>query len=253
MIQLYDKNSIQENSALLEEWEQSAFHLLATKMTDREKPFPCIPAHQGFMLNHLRYAFLGDPRASATHKDLAALLKSYSECSRQTGKHASLIVFFKTPADLVQTHNIKDYERLFWSLLNGTSKLDEKEWPSHIPPNPAHHAWEFCFHQEQYFVYCATPGHVMRKSRSFPFFMLAITPRWVLEEFSAAVKTASKVKQSIRERLTAYDEVPPHSDLKWYGQSDNYEWKQYFLTDDDTSSSSCPFARYWKANQDNCP
>jgi uncharacterized protein len=251
MIQLYDKNTIQEKPDLLEEWEHSAFHEFSSKITDKEKPFPCIPAHQGFMLNHLRYAFLGDPREPAVHKQLASLLKSYGECSRETGKYTSLIVFFKTPDDLIQTHSIKDYESLFWSLLNGISELDEKEWPAHIPPDPAHHSWEFCFHEEQYFMYCATPGHVLRKSRSFPFFMLAITPRWVLKGFDAATNTAPKIKHSIRKRLAAYDEIPPHPDLKWYGQADNYEWKQYFLSDDDTSSSACPFARFWKTNQNN--
>lgn len=247
MIQLYSKNDIEENPSLLEEWEHSAFEHFSAKMKDKTKPFPCIPAHQGFMFNHFKYAFLKDPREPDAHKDLAEALKIYSSCSKEMGDYTSLIVFFNTPNDLLES-NVKEYESLFWSLLNGASEMDEKEWPAHIPTDPAHHEWEYCFHGDQYFIYCATPAHMKRNSRSFPFFMLAITPRHVLERFNHSTHTAPKIKQLIRERLAAYDEIPAHPELKWYGQADNHEWKQYFLSDDNTSLSSCPFARFRKNN-----
>ncbi len=63
-------------------------------MTDKNKPFPCIPAQHGFTANHLRYGFIGDPRDMSTSADFAALLKEYTECSRETGQYASFIVFY---------------------------------------------------------------------------------------------------------------------------------------------------------------
>ena len=99
--------------------------------------------------------------------------------------------------------------------------------------NPAHHKWEFCFDEEPYFVFCATPAHTLRKSRHFPFLLLAFQPRWVFEEINNSTAFGHKMKKLIRKRLIEYDAIPCHPDLKWYGQEDNHEWKQYFLSDDD--------------------
>jgi FPC/CPF motif-containing protein YcgG len=39
----------------------------------------------------------------------------------------------------------------------------------------------------------------------------------------------------------ANDGVPAHLSLKWYEQENNQEWKQYYLRDDETVPSKCPF------------
>ena len=62
-----------------------------------------------------------------------------------------------------------------------------------------------------------------------PVIMLAITPRWVLHHFSTSHPHADHIKTLIRERLTAYDQTPPHPNLKWYGQEDNFEWQTIFF------------------------
>jgi FPC/CPF motif-containing protein YcgG len=71
--------------------------------------------------------------------------------------------------------------------------------------------------------------------------MLAITPRWVLENFNASPTFAKKIKERIRKRLVNYDNIDIHPDLNSYGNENNYEWKQYYLRDDDTALSKCPF------------
>lgn len=243
MITLYDKNSLQRDITTLPTWQQNAFHSFILKMTDRGRPFPCIPAQHGFTFNHLRYGFVDDPRTPNASEQFAKLLKTYTECSKDTGKYASLILFIETPTELVEKATIQNFEHIYWSLLNQTSILDEKEWPKHIPNNPLENTWEFCFHNESYFVYCATPAHVKRQSRHFPCMMLAITPRWVLQEIMKSHKHSRKLRSLIRQRLTTYDKAPIHPSLKSYGQQENYEWQQYFLRDDETIPSKCPFSR----------
>ncbi|MNY47745.1 YqcI/YcgG family protein [compost metagenome] len=103
--------------------------------------------------------------------------------------------------------------------------------------------WEFCYDGERYFVYCGTPAHTARQSRSFPYFMLALTPRWVLDKWNAQPQKAAAVAPQIRARLAAYDAVPAHPELKPYGAEGNLEYKQYFLRDDDASPAKCPFHR----------
>lgn len=237
-------NAEQQEELSLLSWEKDALHAINEKLTNKEQPFPCIPATQGHTLNHFRYGFLGDPRNESTVKEFAELLKEYTKTSRQLGKYTSLIVFFETPEELTQSYSVEQFEQLFWRILTEVSALDEKEWPTHIPTDPHNPIWEYCFHQEQYFMYCATPAHENRKSRHFPYFMMAITPRWVLEQFNENKTLAAKIKENIRKRIVDYDSVPIHPDLNTYGKEDNFEWKQYFLHDDESSLTKCPYHRF---------
>ncbi|WP_433945670.1 YqcI/YcgG family protein [Paenibacillus sp. SN-8-1] len=238
---LYDNQMMEGHSVPPEDWQVAAYHAFAAKMTNKEDKFPCIPATLGFTHSHLRYGFVPDPRSPYAEQTMADLLRNYTERSRHFGKYTSLILFFDTPGDLRNKWSVEQYEALFWDLLSRTVREDKREWPQHIPVDPSDHVWEFCFHEESYFVYCATPAHTRRQSRYFPFFMLALTPRWVLVEFNKLPKQTQMIKPLIRQRLKTYDTIGPHPDLKLYGDADNYEWKQYFLRDNDTTAPSCPF------------
>lgn len=229
----------------LQEWESQALEKFFAKLSDKQNPFPCIPATIGFSLNHLRYGFVGDPRKESTIQELADLLESYTKLSRQFGKFTSLIVFYDTPESM-KDHSVEDFEQLFWKHLNGLSAMDDVDWPEEIPADPHDPIWEFCFHGEKYFMYCATPAHKNRKSRHFDVMMLAITPRWVLQEFNKSQSHAQSIKARVRKRLAKYDLTSIHPDLNTYGSEDNFEWRQYFLRDDDTTLSKCPYHRVLK-------
>ena len=224
-----------------EPWQTYAFESFKNKLTDRKNPFPCIPAVQGLSLGHLRFVFVDKPNDALDQKKLAKILKDYSLGYKEYGKYTSLIIFF----NYVGSFDIKDYEKLFWDQLTLLHRLDESSWPRHISPDPEHPTWEFCFQDVPYFVYCATPEHRHRKSRSFPFMLLALTPRSVFNEFRANEKHAEKIKAQTRKRLAAYDEVPIHPSLNTYGKNDNFEWKQYFLPDDQGVQGKCPFKHKW--------
>jgi uncharacterized protein len=233
----------------LQEWEKYAIEKFSEKMKDKEHPFPCIPATQGFALNHLRYGFLGDPRKESSITELAHLLSEFTNHSKEYGNYTSLIVFFETPMDIKKTYTVEQFEQIFWEHLSGLARVDQVDWPEHIPTDPQNPLWEFCYHGEQYFMYCATPSHQNRKSRHFNVYMLAITPRWVLTEFGKSEDYAKKIRKQVRKRLEKYDTIDIHPDLNTYGKEDNYEWKQYFLHDDESALSKCPFHRMMKEQQ----
>ncbi|KOP82983.1 YqcI/YcgG family protein [Cytobacillus solani] len=244
-MQLLEGKQIESVPYLLDQqWQYEAFKHFKEKMSDTNGPFPCIPATIGFKLNHFRYGFLGDPRLKETSAELAELLKTFGQNSKSFGHYTSLIAIFHTPEDLIRKYSLADYRLLFWSLLSEISKLDEREWPPHIPRDPEHHVWEYCFGGEQYFMYCATPSHKKRKTRHFPYFIFAITPRWVLVEFNSAIESAKKMREKIRERIVNYDTIEIHPDLNLYGSKGNFEWKQYFLSDDLSTPSRCPFTSF---------
>ncbi|MGM0847068.1 MAG: YqcI/YcgG family protein [Bacillota bacterium] len=238
-----------QEGSVLAHWQRDAIHHFADKMTSPKK-FPCIPATQAYALKHLRYGFAGSPASESTGGELAEILKQFSLSSREFGRYTTLVVFFDTPTALIETNTVEDFEFLFWKLLNQLNELDEINWPNHIPTEPEDSQWEFCFHGEQYFMYCATPLHKNRDSRYFPYMMMAITPRWVLQEFNSRPGYAGKVQKQIRKRLELYDEIDAHPELKKYGSQDNYEWKQYFLRDDDSALSKCPFHKMMNASKE---
>jgi FPC/CPF motif-containing protein YcgG len=240
---IFDQKELEQQYHPLKPWSQEAFKAFRDKMTDRVHPFPCIPAAMGFHFNHLRYAFIEEIEKVSSVSILASTLKTYGAISKSCGAYTSLIVFIKSSC----TYTIEEYEQLFWKVLAAVCELDEN--PGHLIQNPHHPAWEFCFHHEPYFVYCATPAHQKRKSRSFPYMMLAITPRWVLKHFHETYANTDLMKSRIRKRLGDYDDVPVHPELKWYGGEDNYEWKQYFLRDDETTLPACPFANLLNKKQ----
>ncbi|WP_412758814.1 YqcI/YcgG family protein [Metabacillus fastidiosus] len=236
---LYKDDSTNRNELM--KWEREALENFEAKMTDKEKPFPCIPATIGFTLNHLRYGFIGNPEEASTIYELAELLKEFSTSSKEFGKYTSLIVFYKIPHHIKNNYSIEQFEQLFWQQLNRLSAIDKVDWPNDIPTNPNNSIWEFCFHGGKFFMYCATPVHENRESRHFDTMMLAITPRWVLKEFNKSETYAKNIKTQVRKRLSKYDATSIHPDLNSYGVENNFEWKQYFLRDDDTSLSKCPF------------
>ena len=245
---VFDREWIEEQFDTLPLWQRSAYTDFAATIADEANTFPCIPARMGFLSNHLRYRFVGDPREEQSIKMLAQCLKDYTKASRTFGKYTTLTVFFHTPHDMQDSFEVADYQQLFWSILNNLTNLDEMNWPEGIPMEPTHHEWEFCFHGEPYFISCAPPAHKVRKSRHFSTLFRAIQPRWRFDAINDTTAFGRKIKKLIRQRIADYDTVPGHPDLKWYGQEDSYEWKQYFLSDDNHSPSKCPFLRMSQEN-----
>ncbi|MBM7602949.1 FPC/CPF motif-containing protein YcgG [Metabacillus crassostreae] len=245
---LFSKTDLDSANFTANDWRRLSYHAFSEKLSNKDTPFPCVPATHGFSTNQLRYGFVSDPRKKEAITELAELLKEYGENSRSYGPYTSLIILFETPEDIIENNTVEEFEELYWNILTNVSELDQSEWPENIPFDPGHHLWEYCFEGEQYFMYCATPKHVNRQSRSFPTLMFAITPRWVLDTFNAKPKRADKTKEIIRKRLGNYDSVDIHPDLKGYGEDDNFEWRQYFIRDDDKSLSKCPFLNKLKKN-----
>ncbi|SFF91309.1 hypothetical protein SAMN05216353_11372 [Halobacillus alkaliphilus] len=238
-MKLLTKTWIEEHISHLDSWKQNAFKDFSTMMNEKENLYPCVPGKQGFNSNSLRFGFADSPDSPHACKQASDYLRQYSKVSRVTGKYASLVLFFNTEK---QEGNIEYYQALFWKILNHIHAYDEKSWPGHIPLDPVQSAWEFCFHGEPYFVFCATPAHLNRKSRFFPYLLLAFQPRFVFDEINSETSQGRKLKNIIRTRLKNYDNSPIHPDLKWYGEEGNLEWKQYFLKDDNSSLSKCPFS-----------
>ncbi|MCK6076878.1 YqcI/YcgG family protein [Paenibacillus silvae] len=237
---LFSSADIEHNGEALDLWKKDAHHLFSKKMSDREARFPCIPATQAYALGHLRYGFINRSGKTTPAEQLSRVVQEYGASSRSFGDYSSLVIFFEQEE---HTEDVLTYEKSFWSLLSEIRDMDNTPWPEDIPEDPENPLWEFCYNDERYFVYCGTPAHTARQSRHFPYFMLAMTPRWVLDLWNEQPQRAAAIGPRIRARLAAYDTVPAHPELKQYGAEGNLEYKQYFLRDDDTAPTKCPFLR----------
>src|SRR5690606_1556113 len=99
---LLDKLWIDKQFETLPSWKQITYKYFTSMVADESNTYPCIPARQGFLTNHLRFSFVRDPRELNSAKELAEALREYGKCSRDTGKYASLVVFFEPSHDLLE-------------------------------------------------------------------------------------------------------------------------------------------------------
>ncbi|TYR80566.1 YqcI/YcgG family protein [Priestia megaterium] len=235
---LFNGSEIMESSHV-PDWGKTVFQHFRNDMLCEDNPFPCILGVEGFKKGLLRFSFASSPYHYQAIKHCANALTEYIHLFRTLGRYTSFVIFFEPE---YRNRSMAQYETMFWDTLTFLHQMDKKPWPEDIPKDPQDPLWEFCFHGEPIFVVCNTPIHELRKSRKSKSFMLTFQPRWVFEGMTADSKIGKQVKKTVRSRLEEYDNVTAHPNLRWYGDVENHEWKQYFLKDDNHETMlKCPF------------
>jgi hypothetical protein len=220
-------------------WSRPHFNELIDILLSAEKPFPCTFAVAGARRETLRFAFveaLDDPTAWAP---LVDILVSYLKSYRDLGRNTSLIVMFQTDD---KEQSLEKYHQRFWSILQYLHEHDPEPWPADLPADPDDPMWEFAFGGTPIFVVCNTPAHQSRVSRNGTNFLITFQPRWVFEHIGPETKQGRAVRKTIRKRLEDFDSMPPSHFLGDYGNTENREYRQYFLPDtNDSDVPRCPF------------
>ena len=236
--------SLQEARKQKEQWKNNVFEEFYTTMTNENEQFPCVFGTAGVKNQQVRYYFSNSSAENPDIKSLAKALEEYVKSSRKCGKNTSLVAFFNPCSD---TRSLSDYEKYFWHILQKLNHLDSSSWPNDIVEDPNHHLWEFSFSGEPTFVVCNNPAHKLRKSRYASTFMITFQPRWVFEFLQKPA--GQKSKKIVREILKSYDDIDVHPELGTYGDKNNKEWLQYYLSDsNETNGKKCPFQ--FKEKQD---
>lgn len=214
-------------------WQRIVFSEFEATLTSSARPFPCVFGVSGLKTGQLRFAF-PDPMTPAT---VGPLLSRYLSQARGFGRMTSLVLFAR-PGPV---QGIEDYRARFWELLDGLERDDPVPRPAGLPETLDHHLWEFCYAGEPIFVVCNSPAHVLRQSRRSTSFMVTFQPRWVFEGIlDSDDAQMHRALQGVRERLAAFDAIPPAPFLGKYGAPENREYRQYFI-DDTNTAPSCPF------------
>lgn len=125
----------------------------------------------------------------------------------------------------------QEHHAVAWALLQYLLDTDKASWPERIPADPDDPLWTFCFNDVQLFFNISTPVHQVLNSRRLSSCLtLVINPR---ENFDVVANSREKsgqlIRKKIRERVLEYNQgfVPP--ELGFFGDHDNFEWKQFQL------------------------
>ncbi|MDD2090571.1 YqcI/YcgG family protein [Pseudomonas guariconensis] len=151
-----------------------------------------------------------------------------------------LLVFLETEPD----STLAEQQALAWSVLQQVHELDPQPWPRTLPTDPHDSDWSFCFAGMALFINMNFPAHRQMKSRNLgAHIAFVINPRESFDEVaSAATESGRRIRARIRERVRHYNDGVVPDTLGFFGQEDNFEWRQYQLQEPGSlNPSRCPF------------
>lgn len=217
----------------VEPWKRRRYWTFHETLVDNAPAFPCYFAVDAHEAGDLRYLFPEAP-GSAASDAVADGLAAYLDDARDIADVTSLALLFEPPD---RERPAEWYKAQFWDLLERLHRADPDPWPDSVPIDPEDPQWAFSFAGEPLFLVARAPIYDRRRSRFTPHGLeVTIQPRWVFDGLSADTDRGRDARETIRERLDAYDELPPHPDIGAYGDPDTREWQQYFLPETNAES-----------------
>jgi FPC/CPF motif-containing protein YcgG len=220
-------------------WGRDAYRAFAATMQSCAPAFPCTFAVAAFRRGQLRYTFAESALDKRSLLGVRDALIEFMGTYREIGRHTSLVVMFRPEGE---RHSISEYRRRFWGLLRFLHEHDPQPWPERVPRSPDDPLWQFCFDGEDIFVVCNTPAHRLRRSRYSGCMTVLFQPMWTFEALLTDPDRMLEACRPIRARLMRYDGIDRHPALGMLGESDNREWRHYFLPDTNHERyGRCPF------------
>ncbi len=215
-----------------EDWKIRAYESYREKLSASE--FPCFFGQTGEIRGEMVYTFIPREFSQQFVREMAVFVAligtaEFDRCS---------LVAFLEPDPEITTHAAFVYR--FWQMLQ---LLHEHDRTPDLERTPDHPLWEFSFGGTEMFVVGSSPTYVQRRSRNLgPGIVLIFQPRKLFIDPATSLPIAPEVRQRIHKRMLAYDGMPVHPDIGFYGLPTNREWKQYALPDDNSPEiGSCPF------------
>ncbi|AIK37705.1 YqcI/YcgG family protein [Bacillus pseudomycoides] len=202
-----------------------------------EPTFPCYFGLTALKKNELRYSFLSQDDWSHLPKTLFSFLQLMNE--RPVVRRG----FFLFVEPECEERSLEYYRMYFWRVLQYLHEKDEQPWPEQIPKNPDHYLWEFSFGGEPMFAFGNAPAYKQRKTRHLGnSLIIGFQPRIIFDGLEGDRPKGAYSRQTVRERVEKWDQLPKHPNISHYGDPNHQEWKQYFIGDDiEPIEGKCPF------------
>ncbi|RNA66135.1 YqcI/YcgG family protein [Alteribacter keqinensis] len=223
-----------KNQELVPSWITKEFATFEKLVS--EPSFPCYFGKHGLIQDELRYSYIEKDNWAHlpdTMRSFLSLLK------RDPSVRRGLFLF----AEQGENETIEEFRKEFWDILQYLHKEDHKPWPEHIPEDPDHHLWTFCFDGEPIFAFGNAPAYVQRKTRNLGnALVIGFQPRLIFEGLEGTEPNGINSREAVRKRVEVWDQLPKHPDISHYGDETHHEWKQFFIGDDcEPIKSKCPF------------
>jgi FPC/CPF motif-containing protein YcgG len=224
------------------DWLRPAFHAFTSTLLNADLKFPCIFGASAQAHGHNTFTVLDSrlPRAFGLDA-LAESLLIYRDRAWSGPRRQSLIAFLGPPEN--NPSLTRDRDR-FWRLLTDLHALDPAPWPEERTRDPGNPKWDWCFAGEPWFTFMCSPAYIARRSRNIgPCLTAIFQTRRIFHGLSGNTPAGHVAKQTVRNRLAAYEDLPPHPHLGPFDQQSDYKWRQYALPDDLTvfPVDGCPF------------
>jgi len=219
-------------AAPLDAWKQAAYEEYETRL--RGSGYPCFFGQTAEIRGEMLYTFVGRRRLDG----LAASLREFvGLIETQEYDRASMIAFFE-PDSSISTHDA--FVECFWDVLQYLHERDSRPATERTPEDPL---WEFSFEGTEMFVVAGSPTYRLRRSRNLgPGMVLIFQPRKLFIDLETGEPIAAAVRHRLHKRMQTYDGMTLHPDIGFYGEAENFEWKQYALPDDNAPvTGRCPF------------
>lgn len=215
-----------------ESWKITAYEQYREKLLASD--YPCFFGQTGELRGEMIYTFA---RLSLLEELVVNMRQFVSLIGMDKYERCSLVAFFE-PDSRVNDHSI--FVDHFWRILQFLHEHDSHPATERTPDHPL---WEFSFAGREMFVVGASPTYRQRRSRNLGAgIVLVFQPRNLFIDPATSQPIAAEVRQRIHKRMLAYDGMPVHPDIGFYGQDANREWKQYALPDDNAPEHGrCPF------------
>lgn len=196
----------------------------------------------GYRAGDHRYVFLesDDPSEPRNVRRIALALSKYLSISGSLGPNTSLIII---GAPSAKELTVEEHHRKFWDMLRGLRICDPQAWPEEIPQDTEDSKWTFCFKGEPIFPVMLTPAHRKRWSRHMSVPVIALQPKWVLDDLLGTPEKRKAAQGKVRGLLKKYDTVDVSPDLTNYGAVGTSEIRQLCLRDRN-ESALCPYRNF---------
>jgi FPC/CPF motif-containing protein YcgG len=208
-----------------------------------EGPFPCLFARRAHQNEQILYLLAGSPDAPEQRRRVRqGMLEYLAVTDRLTGMAASmnaLTILFEPERPML---SVEEYHRQAWSVMQDWIDHDPMPWPASIPTDAEDPLWSLCFRGVPVFVNVSCPAHVLRRSRNVgPSLALVTQPRAGFDLVAGPGTRGDAIREAIRRLMNAYDDIPAPDDLGTYTRTDNREWLQYVLREDNhPRTDRCP-------------
>lgn len=224
-------------------WQSLAYQDFKSVILSREngvKTFPCIYATMGYRAGEHRYVFLksDNPSEPQNIRRIAPALRRYLSEARSLGSNTSLVI---VAAPSKSEKSVDEYNNTFWEMLRGLRMVDNRSWPRDIPESIESEKWMFCFDGQPVFPVMLTPAHSQRWSRHMSVPLIALQPKWVLDELLSTPEKRQTAVAKVRKLLENFDQVEISPDLTSYGEKGTSEARQLCLLDKN-ETAMCPYS-----------